>query len=417
MKRTLAVVALMLAAPAGADAATVEVAPWPDGTTILRYQAATGESNRLTLVTRLESRRIRIADPGAAIEAGDRCTAIDAHNVKCRPPSRPAWAALPEQAAVRLGDGDDVLQADRAGPIFYSAPGFVAHGGVGDDVLEGPDEVTTLNGGGGRDRLIGGGGLTTFVDGDDPFAPDADVMVGGPSFDTVSYAGRLRSVSVDLRGGRAGEPGEGDVVSGIEAAEGGAAPDRLAGGNSMRGNGGDDVVAGDGMRHGIDTLLGGRGNDRLVGDAGSDQLSGGAGIDVLRCGEGLDVVTNPVAGELIGPGCERLRRAVGEVYGVTVMPRLSVTRRAVAFSTSCPRDEDVIAVPCGGTVEMRNAAGRLLGRGTFAVLDGDNERGPVAARLTARGRRAVARSNGTVATISLHGDDFPRIAWDARLKR
>ena len=101
----------------------------------------------------------------------------------------------------------------------------------------------TLNGGGGNDYLVSGGGDDTLNGGD-----GNDVLIADGGKDTLN---------------------------------GGAGNDLLSGG------GGDDTLNGD---SGDDNLSGGAGDDTVNGDDGRDRLDGGRGADKLNGGNGNDVI-------------------------------------------------------------------------------------------------------------------------------
>jgi hypothetical protein len=416
-------VLVVLAVPAAAHGATVEGRPEPIAS--LHYTAEPGEQNRLTLSNPPGSGFVlRVHDAGAVLQAEGSCTSVDAHTVDCTG-SGQGGPRAPGSGTVDLGDGDDTLDATGV-DTFYS--GITTNGGPGDDVLHGSDWTDTLVGGGGRDRLHGGDGINTLIDGDDPQAPDEDLLAGSPEgIDRVSYAGRTRGVTVDLTKSstRAGERGEGDVVRYVESAEGGDGADRLVGsptspielGHELRGNGGDDVLIGRTPYRFSDNLKGGPGNDRLVGGRGGDELSGGAGVDTFGCGRGVDVVHEPRPGELIPPDCGVLAWEVRFSDSLALWPHpLTVSRRRLFFRAGCPTDRESGSSqsPCPGSVSVRTARGRLLARGRFP---GRGDAFPMSARLTPLGRRLARRPRGVVGRISLRGDGFPRVGWDARLRR
>jgi len=118
-----------------------------------------------------------------------------------------------------------------------------------DDTLIGSVGANTLDGGLGNDLLDGGAG--------------SDVLVGGDGNDTVTYAAATAGVNASLLTSIATGGGGADALSGIEAIEGSAFDDTLAG---------DD---------GADTLLGAGGNDWLGTSDGNDLLDGGSGIDTV----------------------------------------------------------------------------------------------------------------------------------------
>ncbi|HSV29559.1 MAG TPA: S8 family serine peptidase, partial [Candidatus Omnitrophota bacterium] len=102
----------------------------------------------------------------------------------------------------------------------------VVIGNAADNMLSGGRGADTLYGGAGSDRLLGGKGDDLLNGG-----AGADVLDGGEGFDTVSYLGASQGVAVDLGAAR-GTGGEaaGDSLVGIEAVEGSAFADTLAGG-------------------------------------------------------------------------------------------------------------------------------------------------------------------------------------------
>ncbi|MGH6952002.1 MAG: pre-peptidase C-terminal domain-containing protein [Vitreimonas sp.] len=181
---------------------------------------------------------------------------------------------------------------------FTIANGVVienASGGSGDDDLLGNAAANVLMGNGGADVLVGRGG--------------GDVLNGGDGFDVVSYidAGAGVHASLGTNRGYTGDAA-GDIFIDVEALQGSAFADTLAGGNRddhLDGLAGDDTLTGG---NGSDVLLGGAGNDdlaggnsadTLAGEAGddtldggndNDQLGGGAGNDILRGGNGNDVM-------------------------------------------------------------------------------------------------------------------------------
>ncbi len=117
------------------------------------------------------------------------------------------------------------------------------------DVLTGTNDAPeTIEGGDGRDTLVG----------------------GTESGDTVSYASSDRGVRVQLGDGTESNPSgghaSGDTISGFENATGSAHGDDLTAhneGSTLKGLDGDDE------------LNGGAGNDTLEGGAGADELDGG----------------------------------------------------------------------------------------------------------------------------------------------
>jgi hypothetical protein len=272
---------LALAAPA--RAADVRVDSWCDssgsdcGQTAV-FRAAAGERNDLTVT--VEGAVALFRDAGAPVTASGLCVAVDPHAARC--------AALPADETLStyadLGDGDD-LALDPVG---------ILDGGPGDDRLTGG---MFLTGGPGADVLTADADGTRFFDGDgrDP-APDR--YIGGAGQDDLYYDDRREGVTVDLRSGRAGAPGEGDVATDVDLAGGGTGNDVLIGTDAA------DTLIGDA---GSDRLVGRGGNDRLVTgeDLGDGELERGA-RDVVRAGAGRDLIESTSdhgdRGDRIDPG-------------------------------------------------------------------------------------------------------------------
>lgn len=139
-------------------------------------------------------------------------------------------------------------------------------GGAGNDTLSGRAGNDSVFGGTGDDRLDGGAG--------------ADVLTGGSGHDWASYASAGAGVRLDLATSALNTgDAAGDVLTEIEAVEGSAFADDLAGdtfANRFDGGAGNDMLSG---RAGADTLWGGAGNDVLEGGAGADSLNGAEGQD------------------------------------------------------------------------------------------------------------------------------------------
>ena len=169
-------------------------------------------------------------------------------------------------AAVRLdlalGSNEN---GDAAGDVLESIENLA--GSAGDDRLAGDSGANTLEGAAGHDVLEGRGGNDVLDggEGDDLLSGGSggDVLRGGGGTDTVSYVEAGEGVTVNLATGRGlGSDAEGDLLSGLENALGGAYDDRLVG--TAESN----------------LLDGGRGDDSLEGGAGADLLRGGEGVDV-----------------------------------------------------------------------------------------------------------------------------------------
>ncbi|MEI6161163.1 MAG: FG-GAP-like repeat-containing protein, partial [Roseococcus sp.] len=141
-----------------------------------------------------------------------------------------------------------------------------ASGGNGNDHLTGDALNNSLTGNAGNDTLIGGAGNDALHGG-----AGADVLEGDEGVDSVSYAGSILGVVVNLATQTAsGGDAAGDTISGFE---------NVTGGN------GDDSLTGNALNN---SLTGGAGSDTLIGGAGADYLDGGIGSDQLEGGLGAD---------------------------------------------------------------------------------------------------------------------------------
>ena len=436
---TLAALAA-LALPAAASGATVTVRPDPDTVPEgggppaydeVHYVAAPGERNRLLVAYAADATSVTVTDPGAAITAMGSCVSVDAHTARCvaREDRGIRWL---QSTRVALGDLDDEIRTTRPGPAPIG--GVVVDGGPGDDLLDGGAGSDRLDGGGGVDRLLGGGGLDVLTDGDrdgaaGDAAPGADVLDGGGDLDEVSYAQRTRGVTVSLVDpGPDGASGEGDTITGVERATGGAGDDRLTGDggdNVLVGLAGADVLAGLGSRDSSgygDFLDGGEGRDSLAGGDGRDTLSGGGARDAIACGGRVDVVRHPRGGELLPGDCE----SIAFFFGVEDENRLSfapyprsTTRTTARFVLRCTsfEDRDGELTPCRGMLTLREMAGRrrLLGRARFS----HGTRRPafgVRVELTALGIKRARRNAGVATTAFLRGENLPPVSWSIRLR-
>ncbi len=164
------------------------------------------------------------------------------------------------------------------GNLTASASPTLLQGLGGDDVLWSGSSDDTLLGGEGDDLIIAGDGV--------------NIIDGGPGADTISFAGEMIAVVVDLVALTASHGGKTDTVLNVENVDGGLLGGVIVGddannllrgffGNdTIRGGGGDDVIIGNA---GDDALFGDAGNDVIWLSLGDDLLDGGAGIDELYC--------------------------------------------------------------------------------------------------------------------------------------
>ena len=218
------------------------------------------------------------------------------------------------------GGGADVLNGGAGKDILIGQLGDdILYGGEDDDILAGWEGADQIFGGAGDDLMAGELGryelpaqrLLTQIELAMPG------LVGAPGFD----ASVVEQIGNDLLDGGGGNDvifGEGgdDVVLGGEGSDtlyGDASylPAGLHGNDLLDGGAGDDVLEGGGGNDklyggdGDDTLSGSLGNDLLEGGAGNDALDGGEGDDTLRGGEGADVLAGAA-------GTDELRGGAGD---------------------------------------------------------------------------------------------------------
>ena len=201
--------------------------------------------------------------------------------------------------AFLLGEGDDqysgadatVTSADGGGgndQLHGGAAGETLEGGAGNDIVQGAGGPDTLRGGPGYDKLGG----------DNNVAAAADVIDGGPDYDTIEDgywdpSGGSQLIDLTLDGvANDGRPGEGDNVIAVEKVDlilygryvgSDAAEDFDVGDadhqTTVLALGGDDIVL---TSVGDDVIDGGAGNDNLQGNRGNDTITGGPGRDTIN---------------------------------------------------------------------------------------------------------------------------------------
>jgi hypothetical protein len=432
-----------LCAASPAAAATVAVRVDPDNTNFagIVYRAGAGEANRLTLTYTEQFQTIRVVDTGAVIVAGSGCRSLDPNTAECTIADMPSVAQL-LSADVAVADLDDVVES--------VGPGLSADGGPGDDSLRFTSNVAgTLNGGGGRDTLVGGRNNDTFIDGDSTGAADADVLDGRGGGDSVSYVTRTAPVRVDLADPAPdGEPGENDVLRSLERVLGGAAGDFIGGTSgfdSLDGLGGNDRILG---RSGEDFISGGAGDDQLAGGDGADTITGNSGADELRGGGGNDFLDGRRAGpddvfcgaggedttrgpnrrDFTASDCEEasFRFGAGGQESIVLDPHPNRREpESVTFSLRCPRSDDLDGetIAMSGSIALRGGTGRQLGRGTIPEGPGRRCGSAVVAplrvlivvQLNPRGRRLLSRPGGARVLVSLSGRNVPHARWMIQL--
>jgi len=168
-------------------------------------------------------------------------------------------------------------------------------GGQSNDKLYGDDEANTLDGGAGKDVMVGGDGDDTYeVDNRSDRAVEkkdqgtdtvhvVDVLHSKAKYNTYTLAKYVENLTLEdgaVDTGAKGNTGA-NVLTGNDSA------------NKLDGYKGDDTIIGG---DGDDTLLGSYDNDSLDGGAGNDSLDGGKGDDTMAGGTGDDTyVVNSAA--------------------------------------------------------------------------------------------------------------------------
>ena len=294
-----------------------------------------------------------MSDPGAVIQPGEGCTAVDAHTARCSaPPTENLFTGI-LLADAQLADLDDAIRFTRrdtrtvssravrrrgAGLTCCLAPkragnsaaasattGFSQHltvgtgfsgvqrrrwrttsstGGEGIDALSGRNQDGATGEAAPGPDLLDGGGEPDLLEGDDQ--------------DTVSYQQRTAPVSVSLRSRRGGAQGERDVLRDIESITGGHGKDRLAGNDHA------NVIDGQG------------GRDRLTGRGGDDRFLNGRGPNEL--GDGDDLVESPASSDFLARSCERVTFDLDDP-GFDAYPT-RVRARSMRYRIHCQVDED-----------------------------------------------------------------------------
>lgn len=447
--------AAMTPSTAVASSVQVTVGPRDEGPWAgVEYRADPHETNRVLLVT-VDDQTVDVSDSGAVISPGHGCRSLGAHTARCSTANTGRQGLI--GSSVSLGDMDDAAES--------RGPGLTADGGPGNDLLQSSSIVAgDLDGGGGRDTLLGGRNTDTLSDGDTSGAADSDVLDGREGGAVLSYARRTAPVRVDLSapGGGAGEAGEADVISSITAVRGGTGSDTLRG-RSVEGGAGADRITGTGrddfLRGGLgsDHIRAGRGQDSLIGGPGVDQLSGGDGADFLdggrgrdrlaggrgddslrsgsaRCGTGADSV-GPSAYDYVDGDCEvttfglPTRYADGKGVRLTRYPQVE-QRTSVVFSVQCPSEETdgyPSPVVLRGRVRLAGPRGLFVGGGAIpsagarcpaSQAEDSSELAVVKVRavLSPVGRRLLARRGGAVVTVAFRGGNVPPLPWRVRLR-
>src|SRR5262245_4285812 len=196
-------------------------------------------------------------------------TTVDIYDVAPIVPSGACWHPVPPddthaRCTVAPASPDlEIQTGDLADTVTASGDQkWLVNLGDGDDVayqFTNPDSATTIVGGNGNDTFHSGTSHEWFR--------------GNAGTDTVTYAARAASVTVDLSAGQGGTGGNEDTYDTVENVIGSSVDDTITGdanANTLDGGPGNDVLFGLGNN---DTLIGGIGDDDLYGGSGSDTVS------------------------------------------------------------------------------------------------------------------------------------------------
>jgi Ca2+-binding RTX toxin-like protein len=281
--------------------------------------------------------------------------------------------------AVSGGDGLDIVTFQSSGAGVAVSLDGIANDGVAGQTGNVSDDIETIQGSEGDDRLaagahavalLGGGGNDVLVGG-----PSADVLhggagddmldgAGGPDklfgdedVDTLTYGSRGAPVAVTLGNEVAddGAAGEGDMAdASIENVIGTAGADRLVGAvnvpNVLVGGGGDDIL-----------LL-------RSSDAEPDQAQCGDGTDRAEL-DSLDVEANDCENVFVDGIQTRFGLAsLNRPNFFLLRPRVKIGREgAVTVLLRCAA---TTLVRCSGRLAIRRADGLSFGHASFSILSG-----------------------------------------------
>ncbi len=280
---------------------------------------------------------------------------------------------------------DDLLILNTSGTTVNGY--HVADGLTGDDAIYGTAQADHLIGGSGNDLLVG-------QDGD-------DLIDGGSGSDTfLQLEGRNEDIKIDLGNGAGtaqgsasdfGSDEDDDTLLNIEnyISEGDSSGDQRfvfgdANDNTLKTNGGDDIIVGDAGDDIIDggnadnLLIGGTGSDRVFGGDNRDVIVGGgvlAGdVDVYDGGGGSDVLTfetdpsnipNDVSpptvapnilaqalGTIVANGPVRIDAATGGIEHFDAVGNVIATATASNFENYVGSDanDTIFGFDAGGTI-------------------------------------------------------------------
>lgn len=247
-------------------------------------------------------------------------------------------------------------------------------GGDGDDVIDGGAGGDWLQGDAGSDYLVGGDGDDTVDggDGDDTidYTAGNDLLDGGAGFDTLLFNGTFASVALNLANGVALVDGATVRIQGFENLLGASgASNQFSGdgsGNALTGGASNDTLTGLG---GDDTLVGGGGDDRLDGGEGSDTaVFSGARADYQITAMAGGYSIRGDGGTVEIQGIEWLQFADARLAVPAVSPGTELTVQAFDWRNHLLLDQVQVDAPgTAGVGTGTDGTAKLTGLGSATV--------------------------------------------------
>ena len=308
--------------------------------------------------------------------------------------SPPDFRDIPQPTVIFEGNGgnDTIVSGNGADELL---------GGDGNDTMqsfEGPD---TVRGEGGDDSVSAGK--------EEPDANAADVVDGGPGFDSIPDVdadynrGFDDNVSVTVDSvANDGEAGEGDNVIAVEKLRVTADQATVVGSDAN-----DDFF----VEANTSTIRGLGGNDRLIAYDGHDTIEGGDGDDFLEGGFGNDTLTG-------GPGVDQFSGDRTESNVIAIGNDQIFARDGNAEQVSCGIGSDTAQVDGSDVVDTSCESvdrGPFTGSGAFGARTLVTLK-LAAARIPAKGPLPVriANANGFAVTGSVSGQTTNPVATARR---
>lgn len=332
-------------------------------------------------------------------------------------------------ATARGGPGFDTVRDSSAPNATVMPAGLLIDGDT--TTLDSVEQISLTGTGGGDVFDMTGFSGTTVLDGaggsdDLRGSPQADRITGGPGTETnLDGNGGVDTLAETLAA-----PGSASVSNGSVTGFPGAEPNSEFERVHLVGTAGDDQLDATGFS-GAAIFEGGGGSDKLTGGLGADGLFGGAGPDTLLAKEGavdqaIDCGADADSAETDGNdptpvGCETVNGAPFVPPGSggpgpgpgpgnldKLAPAVKVTagrvdrRGRVRLRFRCPANE----IRCTGTFRLRAKKGKktiTVGHGKFAARGG--KVASVRIRLTKAGRKLLRQRRKLKVTIAMTAVD------------